>query len=423
MKWYRWLVLAIACLAALVHVSGGFSQETPTKEEKELLQKAGQLAAAKKFDEAAGVMKKVLKLAPKNHLYYAITSNFEREAGLFAEGLEHAKQAIKLNDKVGAYYVIAAANAFGTQDLDVAREYVQKVLKAGTSVYGEGAVNDAKVIEGFLVKKTYTITWDLDPQKGRAVGGIIQVALPKGDLPYQSLTYKVTGAKSYRLIKGEANDILNVVPNGTKSFQIVTRITVQPYSYKKRLADRKKAGALPKDVRSYLQSSHGIDPASAKLAKVVGPLKARDSIQTVKNITTWMKKNITYKLQKTVITELDFKTADDIVERGHAECRGYTVLFTALCRAAGVPARPIWGLAMLPPSQGGYASHNWCEVYITGVGWVPVDPQKPETFGFLPTNNLRLFMDAKKRSTTHENLPLLNLLFMNGEKLKYEESR
>jgi hypothetical protein len=30
-------------------------------------------------------------------------------------------------------------------------------------------------------------------------------------------------------------------------------------------------------------------------------------------------------------------------------------------------------------------------------------------------------MDAKKSATTQENLPLLNLLFMNGEQLKWQE--
>ena len=58
----------------------------------------------------------------------------------------------------------------------------------------------------------------------------------------------------------------------------------------------------------------------------------------VDNVLTWMKKNITYKDSTGPINQLDFKTVDDIVERGHAECLGYATLFTALCRAAKVPA-------------------------------------------------------------------------------------
>ena len=64
---------------------------------------------------------------------------------------------------------------------------------------GLGAVATAKSIDGLLSTKTHTFHWSLDPKKGRAVGGAFQVALPKGDLLYQSATYKVTGAKSYEV--------------------------------------------------------------------------------------------------------------------------------------------------------------------------------------------------------------------------------
>jgi len=115
---------------------------------------------------------------------------------------------------------------------------------------------------------------------------------------------------------------------------------------------------------------------------------------------------------------------EEIIDRGHGECRGHTALFTALCRAANIPARPVWGLARLPPSEkkpgGDLASHSWSEVYIAGAGWVPADPQTPESFGWLPTNCIRVFMDERKTKTSRENLPLFNLVSMNGDTIKYE---
>lgn len=149
-------------------------------------------------------------------------------------------------------------------------------------------------------------------------------------------------------------------------------------------------------------------------------MRGTNSIETVRNILKWLKKNIKYKEEGSDITKLDFDSVDEIVKRGHAECRGYTMLFAALCRAAGIPARPVWGVLFVDKTC---KSHNWDEVYIAGVGWVPVDPQAMETFGWLPINRVRMFMDLRKSSTSEENLPLLNLLFMNGPKVQFEQSR
>jgi tetratricopeptide (TPR) repeat protein len=412
--------LAVCCLLALFGAAS--AQDAPDKEVQQLFEKAKGLAKDGKYDQAAELMRQAVKLAPGNDVVLAVTSEIERQAGEYTQALEHARQALRINDKAGQYYVLAAAAAFGAQDLDAAREYVQKLLKAGPGGYGEGPYKDAQHIDAMLRPKTYTISWQLDPRKARSPGPALQVALPRGDLPYQKVTYKVVGARSQRLVQGAANNVLQVVPQGDKPFQLITTVTVEPYSYKAKLAQR-TAGALPAEARAYLGAGEGYDPAGEKVQKAARPLKSRDAVETVNNVLAWMKKNITYRRDQKSIIELDFKTVDDILERGHAECRGYTVLFVALCRAAGVPARPVWGVALLPGGKPDYASHNWAEVYVTGVGWVPVDPQRPESFGFLPTNVVRVFMDAKKGAATQENLPLLNLLFMNGDQLKWEQAR
>jgi transglutaminase superfamily protein/tetratricopeptide repeat protein len=411
--------LAVGCALALFGAASG--RAAPDPDVQMLFEKAKALAKDGKYDQAAELMRKAVKLAPGNDQVLAITSELERQAGEFTQALEHARQALRINDKAGPYHVLAAAAAYGTQDLDAAREHVQKLLKAGPSGYGEGPYKDAQRIDALLRPKTYTITWQLEPRKARSPGPVLPVALPRGDLPYQKVSYKVVGARVQRVVKGEANSTLYVVPQGDKPFQLITTVTVEPYSYRSKLAKR-TAAPLPAEARAYLGAGEGYDPAGAKVQKTVRPLKSRDAVETVNNVLSWMKKNITYRHDTKSITELDFKTVDDILERGHAECRGYTVLFVALCRAAGVPARPVWGVALVPGGKPDYASHNWAEVYVGGVGWVPVDPQRPESFGFLPTSVVRVFMDAKKGAATQENLPLLNLLFMNGDRLKYEES-
>jgi tetratricopeptide (TPR) repeat protein len=418
--------LATALLLTFVTSPVSFG-DSADAQAKQLAAKAQELAQVKDFEGAIAHMKKAVALAPRNDLYLAMTSDYELKAGKFADGLEHAMQAIKLNDKDGAYFVIAAANAYSDQDLERARHFCDEVLNKGPKVFGPRACHDAQTIQDLLAKKEYTLFWNLDPKRGRSANGSFAVCLPKSGLPYQSVTYEISDVKSHRLIKGDVNDILSVVPQGAKPFPLTIKVTTQPYSYKKELA--KAANKPPAaEAKAFLGPIFAADPKSATLKKAVAGLKEDDSVATVRNVLAWMKKNIDYKLERyESIVEHDFKNVDEIVKRGHAECRGYSLLFTALCRACDIPARPIWGLLRVPPGTdrkfGDIVSHNWAEVYIPGSGWLPIDPQRPETLGFLPTNYLRFAMDARKSQTSTETVPVLNLMHMHGGKLRFEEAQ
>src|SRR5262249_4807362 len=158
-----------------------------------------------------------------------------------------------------------------------------------------------------------------------------------------------------------------VVPQAGKPFQVSMQISRTPYSYKERLAGR-KAGPLPASVRSYLGPSVSVNPASPAMQKVARGLKTADPVRTINNILAWLKKNIEYKVSSKFIDKRDFKSTDELLQRGHAECMGYTMLLTGLCRACGLPARQVWGIYMKPDGSG-FGSHNWAEVYLSGLGW------------------------------------------------------
>jgi transglutaminase-like putative cysteine protease len=72
------------------------------------------------------------------------------------------------------------------------------------------------------------------------------------------------------------------------------------------------------------------------------------------------------------------KGAVALVETDVGECGDYVSLFIALCRAAGIPSRPIVGYWAI---SGIDQTHVWAEFYLEPFGWIPVDPtigqQKP----------------------------------------------
>ncbi|HEY7327662.1 MAG TPA: transglutaminase domain-containing protein [Gemmataceae bacterium] len=421
--------LALACLFLPILLSIARGDEPDVDD---LVRQAERSAREKKYDEALDAIYKAIKKEPSNDRYLILSSEINRRAGRFAEGKRDALAALKINDKVGLYYALVAANAYGNEEPELALEYCRKVIDMGPKKVGESIYKDAKAYEDMLQKKTITITWKLDPsdpKQRKYIRDYLPVALPKDGLPYQSVAVQIKGAKSYRILKGEANDVAHVVPDGDKPFEVINKVTLTPVSYKAKLVQsvaRSDTGrgntavSIPINVRPYLGTADAMDPTSSALKKVAAEVKGENSVETVRNILAWLKKNIKYKEETSDLTKLNFKLVDEIVERGHAECRGYTMLFAAVCRAAGVPARPVWGVLFVDKT---YKSHNWDEVYIAGVGWVPVDPQLPETFGWLPINRVRVFMDLRRSAKSEENLPLLNLLYMNGEKLQYEQSR
>lgn len=111
---------------------------------------------------------------------------------------------------------------------------------------------------------------------------------------------------------------------------------------------------------------------------------ARTDVQKAQAIYDWVVAN-TYREPKTRgCGEGDIKT---LLETGNlgGKCADLNALFVGLCRAVDLPARDVYGLR-LAPSAFGYkelggnpaslkgAQHCRAEVYLTGHGWVPMDP-------------------------------------------------
>jgi hypothetical protein len=74
------------------------------------------------------------------------------------------------------------------------------------------------------------------------------------------------------------------------------------------------------------------------------------------------------------------------IEHGVGDCTEYAALFSALCRAQGIPARLISGFAS---SGKKWERHGWSEVWVRNQ-WIPVDPTWYGTIGWLGITNRHL---------------------------------
>lgn len=96
-------------------------------------------------------------------------------------------------------------------------------------------------------------------------------------------------------------------------------------------------------------------------AKITG--KEKDTLKKARLIYRWVYENI----KKT--PALTLPSAREVLQSRRGDCNEHTALFTALARAAGIPARAAVGVVY---KDGHFYYHAWPEVFVGG--WFALDP-------------------------------------------------
>lgn len=108
--------------------------------------------------------------------------------------------------------------------------------------------------------------------------------------------------------------------------------------------------------------------------EIVG--EERNSWRAVKRIADWI------RMKMTPSYDVGFAKAREILQNREGDCTEYAVLFVALCRAVGIPARAAVGIMY---ADGIFAYHMWPEVYVgqwVGIDarWLAVDDESREYY-------------------------------------------
>ncbi len=120
-----------------------------------------------------------------------------------------------------------------------------------------------------------------------------------------------------------------------------------------------------------IQSNDPRIEAQARL--IVG--RVRDPRRAAELLNDWVYRNLEKEITVSV------PSAVQVLEARRGDCNEHTVLYVALARAVGLPARTAAGLVYV---DGRFYYHAWPEVYLDG--WVAVDP----TFGQFPADAAHL---------------------------------
>jgi transglutaminase-like putative cysteine protease len=124
--------------------------------------------------------------------------------------------------------------------------------------------------------------------------------------------------------------------------------------------------------------------------KIVGG--ERDPARTARLIGDWVHGYLARNGNATL------PSAGQVLKERRGDCNEHTLLYVALARSVGLPARTAAGLLYL---NGRFYYHAWPEVYLGD--WVAVDP----TLGQFPADAAHLRFSAGALARQAELLPLI----------------
>ncbi len=133
---------------------------------------------------------------------------------------------------------------------------------------------------------------------------------------------------------------------------------------------------LTKEQRvRYLRSSPRIqcdhETIREQAKKIVGD--EQDPLKKAKLIEAWVYKH----LKKSYSDNAD--TALEVLDHKAGDCTEHALLFVALARAAGIPAREVGGVAYVKVYKPLFGWHAWAEIH-DGHQWVSIDPTWNEVY-------------------------------------------
>ena len=138
----------------------------------------------------------------------------------------------------------------------------------------------------------------------------------------------------------------------------------------------------------HLKAEMGLEADAPEIMSLAAELQKRNPHPVAYALAAydWILKNIRYECPSPSHGTLE------CLHKKLGDCGPQAGLFVALCRAGGLPARPVAGC--WAGTKNGW--HCWAEFFVPEEGWVPVDPtvmtgkQSAGMFGRIDNNRLAL---------------------------------
>ena len=181
--------------------------------------------------------------------------------------------------------------------------------------------------------------------------------LPVGVVP-ETITYRITGLPTS--LRPESNrQTYHPLPDGS----VEVTVRAEPAGA--------GGGTIPlTEPAEDLVSTPAIESDNAEIRKLAKQIvgNERDPYRAATRLSQWVFEH----LKKAYGVSSD--RATDVLRRREGDCTEHSLLLVSLARAAGIPARTVYGLVYVPgaDAKGALLWHEWAE--IDAGRWIAIDP-------------------------------------------------
>lgn len=179
------------------------------------------------------------------------------------------------------------------------------------------------------------------------------------------------------------------------------------------------SGSNEKDFidKNYLDSNYVV--LNKDINELAEELYSVDDLEFLINVSSWIKKNLSYDYSKLVDLYYNVNNSVQTFNSKKGVCVDYSILASAILKAEGIKSRFVAGIVYDGESWG---SHAWLEAYLTGYGWVSIDPTYNQVY-VLDLTHIKIgtFSDySEMHDSISANFSLENVEIKKGNALNLD---
>lgn len=217
--------------------------------------------------------------------------------------------------------------------------------------------------------------------------------VPQTYYPFQIINgYSPNISNSDELFDNNWNSLIhfqidNELPAGESlTVSVVMDITLYEFDYRDIDSDNLSYDKNDRDLETYTADDLFIDSDNPEIYNTAKSLIKNEirPIEIARILYNFVIINLYYDFPRAEDKDYEFLYASEILERGKGVCSDYAILYTALLRSAGIPARLAAGIpayAILYEKEKEIdMGHAWVEIKLPGYGWIPIDITPEDDF-------------------------------------------